>query len=337
MRVAAFTSLEGPDGVTIQERDALDPGPGEVVVDVGACAINHHDLWILEGESTLIDSDSLPFVTGLDVAGTVRSVGDGVEGFDSGQRVVLCPNETCGECNYCREGPENLCEEFSLYHGGLAEQALVRADRLIPIPDSLSTREAAAIPTAYMTAWHMLRRGDVQPGDLVFVPGATGGVGVAAIQLSGVLQAETIATSRSGEKLDRVGDLGADHLIQSDDPDTLAADVREIGRPDVMIDHLGGPFTGAGLHALDRDGRVVICGRTAGPTAEIDVGSFFLNHQRVIGSTMGTQKDLERLVGLAANDAYEPAVGETYDLDETVDAFADMQDRTAFGKLIVEP
>ena len=337
MRVAAFTSLDGPAGVTTQTRDDPEPDAGEAVVDVEACSINRHDLWIVEGNSAMVDEDVLPFVSGLDLAGTVRSVGDGVETVAPGDRVVLCPNETCGACEFCREGPENLCEEFSLYHGGLAEQALVDADRLLPLPESLSTRAAAAIPTAYMTAWHMLGRAEVQPADLVFVPGATGGVGVAAIQLANVLNAETIATSRSAEKLERVGELGADHLLESDDPDALVDDVLEIGRPDAVINHLGGAFTSTGLDTIKRGGRMVICGRTAAPTSEITLSQLFLQHQRVIGSTMGTQGDLRRLVELAADGAYEPVVGETYDLDSTGEAFADMQTREAFGKLIIEP
>ena len=337
MRVAAFTSLDGPEGVAIQTREDPEADAGEAVIDVEACSINHHDLWILEGDSAMVGEDVLPFVSGLDVAGTVRSVGEGVENVAPGDRVVLCPNETCGTCEYCREGPENLCEEFGLYHGGLAEEALVDADRLVSIPDSLSTRTAAAIPTAYMTAWHMLGRADVQPADLVFVPGATGGVGVAAIQLASVLNAETIATSRSAEKLERVGELGADHLIESDDPETLVDDVLEVGRPNAVINHLGGPFTRAGLETIDRGGRMVICGRTAGPTSEFDVSDLYLGHQRIIGSTMGTQGDLRRLIELAAEGAYEPVIGDTYDLDSTGEAFADMQERTAFGKLIIEP
>ena len=337
MRVAAFTSLEGPDGVTIQNSDDPEPGAGEAVVDVAACSINRHDLWILEGDSAMVDEDVLPFVSGLDLAGTVRSVGDEVSGFAPGDRVVLCPNETCGVCEFCREGPENLCSEFGLYHGGLAERARVDADRLVPVPDSLSLRAAAAIPTAYMTAWRMLKRAAVEPGDLVFVPGATGGVGVATTQLADVLHAETIASSRSSEKLDRLASVGADHLLESDDPEALAADVEAIGRPDAVINHLAGPFTRPALEVMKRGGRMVVCGRTAGSVSEFDVPDLFLGHKRIIGSTMGTQGDLRRLVELAADGAYEPVIGGTYDLESTAEAFADMQRREAFGKLVVEP
>jgi NADPH:quinone reductase-like Zn-dependent oxidoreductase len=335
MRAAAFTDLIGPDGVDIVERDRPEPGSGEAVVDVEACSINHHDLWILNGASAMIDPTDLPFVTGLDVAGVVDAVGDGVTGVEPGDRVVLCPNETCGTCRFCREGPENLCESYSLYHGGLAEAARVDADRLIPLPDSVDTTTAAALPTAYLTAYHMLRRAEVEPGDLLFVPGATGGVGVATVQLADVLGVRIIGTSSSASKLDVVADLGADHTIQGTDPDDLRAAVTEIGAPDAVINHLGGVYTGLGLDVMRRGGRMVVCGRTAGPTSEIDIADLFRGHKHVVGSTMGTQTDLERLVDLVVAGDLDPRIDRTFSLAETAAAFETMADRETLGKLVV--
>jgi NADPH2:quinone reductase len=337
MRAAAFSELTGPDGVSIVNRPTPEPGRGEAVVTVEACAINRHDLWILEGDSAMVDADDLPFVTGLDVAGTVDAVGEGVTGVEPGDRVVLCPNETCGTCRYCREGPENLCENFSLYHGGLAEAARVRADRLVALPDGVDVVEAAALPTAYMTAFHMLRRVDAGPGDLVFVPGVTGGVGVAGVQLADALGAHTVGTSSSREKLSRVESLGLDHAVESTDPDEIRAAVGDIGTVDGVLNHLGGEYTQVGLDVLRRGGRMAVCGRTAGGTSEIDIPDLFLGHKRVIGSTMGTQGDLERLVGLVADGELTPEIDETYPLAETGAAFAAMQDRDSVGKLVVTP
>ena len=133
MQVAAFAELTGPDGVELLERPDPTPGEGEAVVEVEACSINRHDLWILQGDSAMVSGDALPFVSGLDVAGTVREAGPAAS-VSEGDRVLLGPNETCGTCEFCREGPENRCASFSLYHGGLAEQALVDADRLITLP-----------------------------------------------------------------------------------------------------------------------------------------------------------------------------------------------------------
>jgi NADPH2:quinone reductase len=282
----------------------------------------------------MVDASQLPFVSGLDVAGVVRSVGDGAR-VDPGDRVVLCPNETCGTCRFCREGPENLCESFSLYHGGLAEQALVAADRLVPLPESVDATTAAALPTACVTAYHMLRRADVGPGDLLFVPGATGGVGVATVQLASLSGIRTVGTSSSATKLQRVEELGLDHAVQATDPDEIRAAVADVGAPDAVVNHLGGPYTRLGLDVLRRGGRMLVCGRTAGGVSEIDVPDLFLGHKRVEGSTMGTQRDLQRLVALVAAGDLDPAVEATYPLSETSAAFATMQERESVGKLVV--
>ncbi|MEY7851363.1 zinc-binding dehydrogenase [Natrarchaeobius sp. A-rgal3] len=337
MRGAVFTDLIGPDGVDVIEREAPNPDTGEAVVDVDACAINRHDLWILEGDSAMVDANDLPFITGLDVAGTVRDVGEEVSSVEPGDRVVLCPNETCGQCRFCREGPENLCANFSLYHGGLAEAARVEADRLVALPDGVSTTDAAAIPTAYTTAFHMLRLADVGPGDLVFVPGATGGVGVATVQLAAVLGARTVGTSSSESKLERVRELGLDHGIQSTAVDDVRERVSEIGTPDAVINHLGGEYTELGQRVMRRGGTMVVCGRTAGDTSAIDVPDLFLEHKRIVGSTMGTQEELRRLVDLVAAGDLEPEIDETYALEETADAFAAMRERESVGKLVVQP
>lgn len=335
MRVAAFTELDGPDGVSILERPTPQPGEGEATVEVEACSINRHDLWILLGDSAMVRTDDLPFVSGLDVAGTVRDIGGGVTGVEPGDRVVLCPNETCGTCRFCRDGPENLCESFSLYHGGLAEVAQVRSDRLIGLPSRVDTTTAAALPTAYMTALHMLRRARLTAGDLVFIPGVTGGVGVACVQLAGILGARTVGTSNSARKLERMQSIGLDHAIRGTDPDRLQHAVAKLGAPDAVINHLGGQYTGIGLSVLRRGGRMIVCGRTAGTRSEIDVPDLFLAHKRVIGSTMGTQPDLQKLIDLVDSGSLRPEIDDEFPLTETAAAFITMLERESVGKLVI--
>ena len=334
MRVAAFTELTGPEGVSVVERPAPEPGEREAVIDVEACSINRHDLWILDGDTPRVTEEDLPFVSGLDVAGTVSAVGSGADGVAVGDRVLLCPNQTCGSCRYCREGPENLCERFSLFHGGLAEAARIPADRLLQLPEGVSMVEAAAVPTAYMTAYHMLRRADLQAGDRVLVPGATGGVGVAAVQIADALGMETVGTSSSGKKLDRVRELGLDEGIASADVEEIRGAVDE--RVDAVMNHLGGEYTALGQSLLRRGGTMAVCGRTAGGESTIPVTDLFLQHKRIVGSTMGTQGDLRRLVGLVA-DGMTPVVDDTFPLEETGAAFAAMRDRDQVGKLVVTP
>lgn len=336
MRVAAFTEFSVPDGVTVQTVDDPEPSNGEAVLDVEACSIGRHDLRILAGESGAITAEHLPFVSGVDVAGVVEAVGDGAD-VEPGDRVVLCPNQTCGRCRYCRSGPENLCEALSIYHGGLAEKATVTADRLVPLPEAVSTTEAAALPGAYMTAWNMLGRADVRTGDTVLVPGATGGLGVATIQLLDVVGAESVGTSTSPEKLECLADLGATHTIQANNPEEIEDGLRAIGETDVVIDHLGGEYTRMGLRSLRRGGRLMACGYTVDDTAPIDYQDVILSQKQVLGQMVGTQTDLEQVVDLVAEDSFSPAVDQEYDLKETAEAFQSLQDRDVVGKLVVQP
>jgi NADPH2:quinone reductase len=336
MRVAAQVGFDGPDSIEVQDHDDPDPGQGEAVVDVAAAVTNHHDLWLMYAPSPLVGEDDLPFVPGLDLAGTVREAPEDAA-VSAGDRVVLCPNQTCGRCEFCREGPENFCERFSLFHGAFAEQAVAPADRLVPVPDSVGLAQAAALPTAYMTAYHMMRRAGVSAGDLVLVPGATGGVGVAAIQLLDAVGARSVGTSTSERKLAELEERGVDHTVHSADVEEIADAMRAIGRADAMLNHLGGEYTQLGVESVKRGGTVAICGRTADGTSEIDVQQLFLGQKEVVGSTMGTQGDLEAIVSLVADGTFEPAIGQEYAVEETAQAFHDMQEREAFGQQVIRP
>lgn len=336
MRVAAFTSDDSSTELEVRDRPDPTPGRGEAVVRVEAAALNHRDLWKIE-DGDRLDDEEFPFVPGGDLAGSVLETGADVSAVETGDRVVLCPLESCGECRYCRQGPENMCEHYSSYDGAFAERALVDASRLIVLPDGVDVVAAAALPIAYTTAYRMLERGEVRAGDRVFVPGATGGVGLAAVQLAGLLGAETIGTSTSAEKLARVERAGVDHAIHSGDPDEIRAAVAAIGDVDVTINHLSGPYTRIGVDVLRTDGAMVVCGRTAGRYTEFDARDLYFGHKRILGSTLGTQPDLERLVSFVADGRLEPVIAAEYPLEETARAFRDMDARKRVGKLAIRP
>jgi NADPH2:quinone reductase len=336
MRAAAFTGIGGPANVNVIDVAEPTLDHGQALIKVHGAALNRHDLIYLQGDFRLKE-DHLPFVSGVDVAGKVLDAGAGVNSVSSGDRVVLSPMETCGECTYCRDGPENLCEEYSLFHGGFAERAAVDANRLVQVSEDVDLTTAAALPVAYMTAWHMLRKADVTAGDVVLVPGATGGIGVAASQLIDTMGAHCIGTSTSDAKLERLADLGVEHPLKLTDPDGLEDALAELAPVDSVLNHLGGEFTEPCLSVLRTDGRMVICGRTVGRYSRIDIQDLFLGHKQILGSTMGTQADLERIVEFVENGAFEPPVHATYELYNTDQAFADMASRDVFGKLVVTP
>lgn len=335
MRAAVFVGFDEPDDVEVREIDRRRPGRGEAVVDVDAASLNHRDLWKLKGASAP-DTDG-PFVGGSDLAGTVVETGEGVSNVGEGDRVVLSPNLTCGECRFCREGPENICESYGIYDGAFAEEAVVDASRLVGLPEEVSFEAAAALPIAYMTAYRMLRRGDLIAGDVVFVPGATGGVGTAAVQLANAMGAETIGTSQSAEKLLAVEETGLDHAVASDDPATIRDRVQSIGPVDVTINHLAGEYTALGLEVLRRNGTMVLCGRTAGQFPEFDVRDLYFGHKRILGSTMGTQHDLERVVRQVAEGNVEPLIADEFALEDASAMFRAMADREMVGKLLLRP
>jgi NADPH2:quinone reductase len=333
---ATFAELTGPDGIEYQDVPDPEPGPGEAVVDVAAASLNRHDLFVLRGESAATEGVDLPFVSGLDLAGTVAAVGSGVEGVAVGDRVMLCPNRTCGTCRFCRDGPENRCESFGLFHGAFAEQACVDADRLLALPEDVDARTAATLPTAYTTAWHMLRRAEATAGDRVFVPGATGSVGVAALGLLDAVGAETIGSSGDPEKCERLDGL-ADRVIEGRDPERLRAAVTDGGPVDAVLNHLGGAYVQLGFDVLRRGGRMAVCGKTAGERADIAVDDLYWNQYTLAGSTMGTQGDLARVLSLVAAGEVSPVVDSTYDLEEAATAFRRMADSNALGALVLEP
>lgn len=335
MRAAVYPDSGNPADLTVETVPDPDPDPGQAIVRVEACSVNHRDLWKLRGTRETGDG----FVGGADVAGVVERVEPGRRGpsVEPGDRVLLCPVLTCGTCRYCREGPENLCAEYDSYDGGFAERAAVEADRLVALPDGVDFVDAATLPIAYMTAWRMLERASVTAGDRVFVPGATGGVGVATVQLAGLRGAETVGTSTSARKLERLRELGCDVTMETDDPDEMVDRVEDIGPVDVTINHLGGPYGRAGMEVLRRGGTQVVCGRTAGDTTELDLWDTYWNQKTVRGSTLGTQPDLERVLSFLADHAIEAVVAETYPLAETAAAFLDMTRRDLFGKAVVTP
>lgn len=336
MRVAALTSTELPPELEVQERSTPEPNAGEAVVRVEAAALNHRDLWKLEDDDRLDESD-LPFVPGGDLAGVIEATGADVSSVNTGDRVVLCPLETCGVCRACRDGPENRCENYNSFDGAFAEQVVVDATRLVSLPDSVGFVEAAALPIAYTTADRMLQRGDTSAGDRVFVPGATGGVGVAAIQLASILGAETIGTSTDEDKLAAVDALGLDHAIHTGDPDEMREQVGAIGDVDVTIDHLGGPYTRVGIDLLGTNGAHVLCGRTAGRYPSFDARELYFGHKRILGSTLGTQADLVQLVEFVADGRLDPVVADEFSLDETATMLSAMRDRDMVGKLVLRP
>jgi NADPH:quinone reductase-like Zn-dependent oxidoreductase len=342
VKAVVFHEFGGLDVLQVEELDDPQPGPGEVVIDVTASALNHLDVDVREGISRFpID---LPHVLGIEVVGRISALGDAVGGWQIGDRVMPYLMDTCGRCRYCRTGRESLCLEpgfisFST-SGGYAQKLACSARHLMRVPDELTDEAAAALQIAFGTAWHMLfTRGGLRTGETVLINAVGSGIGSAAVQLAHHAGATVIGTASSDDKLARASELGMDHGINHETHD-VAEEVMRLteGRgADLAYEHVGGKLFQQALDSLCKDGRLVTCGAHGGEVVEFDIIPFFRTQKSVIGSFVYTREEVEQCLRLARRGKITPLVHQVFPLDDAREAMATMERREHFGKLVLKP
>jgi NADPH:quinone reductase-like Zn-dependent oxidoreductase len=316
------------------------PAPGEVLVRVTAAGCNNTDLWTREGAygtdepSGWKGAVGFPRIQGGDVAGTVAAVGDGADPALAGARVLVDP------ALYDGPGDDALVADVlgSERDGGFAEYCVVPADVVHRLDGSpLTDVELGALPIAYGTALGMLERGGVGEGDAVLVTGASGGVGLAAVQLAVARGARVVGVC-SAAKAQAVLDAGA-HDVVDRGRGSVVADVRDVvpGGIDVAVDLVAGPVLADGLSLLRPGGRWVVAGALGGHRVELDVRQVYLANRALVGSTMHTPAVFRRLVAMARRGEVRPVIAATYPLEDLHRAQADLASRTLVGKLVVTP
>jgi NADPH:quinone reductase-like Zn-dependent oxidoreductase len=342
VKAIVFHEFGGLDVLGLEELEDPRPGRGEVVIDIAATALNHLDVDIREGVSRF--PVELPFVLGIEVVGRIAELGDGVEGWQVGDRVMPFLINTCGECRFCRTGRESLCLtpgfiSFST-SGGYAERLACPARQLLRVPEELTDEAAAALQIAFGTAWHMLfTRGRLQVGETVMINSVGSGIGSAAVQLAHLAGAVVIGNAGSDEKLARAGELGMDHGINHSTHDVVEEVMRLTGGRgvDLVYEHVGGELFQKGLDSLDKDGRLVICGGHSGEVVPFDIIPFFRTQRQIIGSFVYTRTEVESCLELARQGKITPLVYKTFPLSDAPEAMATMERREHFGKIVLRP
>ena len=342
MTAAVLVGHGGPEVLRVRRDVSVPrPGSGEVLVRVGAAAVNNTDVWTREGAYGLPGRpDALagwrgaidfPRIQGGDIAGTVASVGDGVDGGLVGRRVLVDPALYLDES--AQAPPVGLLGSEA--DGGFAQYVVVPAVQAHDMADSpLTDEELACLPVAYGTALGMLERVELRNGERVLVTGASGGVGLALVQLAAARGATVIALTSRG-KADQVRAAGADHVLTRDE-DALLDRVRELG-PDVVADVAGGPLVELLLPLLADDGRWVIAGAVAGPVVSFDLRRLYLHNRRLIGSSMHTREHFAELVRIARAGLVRPQIAGRHPLTGIHRAQRQFAEGRHIGKIIVLP
>jgi NADPH2:quinone reductase len=319
VRAAICPAYGPPEVLRIDELPSPEPGPGEVVVRVGAAAVNFPDVLLVAGRYQV--SVPTPFVPGSEFAGTIIGSGPQTTGFSVGDRVA-------GTGMY----------------GAFAEEVAVATAALTPVPDGVDDRTAAAFGVAHRTAYHALRSvARIERGDEVVVLGAGGGVGLAAVQLAAHLGARVTAVASSAEKLDAATSHGACRVI-----DHRSRPLREALRdavPDgasAVIDPVGGEFSEPALRSLRRGGRFVTVGFASGVIPRIPLNLVLIKGVTVQGFQFGDipADEFDRNEGelreLLAENIIRPHIGAVYTLDDVTAALRHVADRRAVGKVVID-
>ena len=348
-----MTARGGPEVLQPGELPDLRPGPGQVLVRVRACALNHLDVWVRQGAASR--ELPLPHVLGSDVAGEVVEFGPrapddspGMQGardvddLQPGDRVLVNPGISCGRCRACLGGRDNLCPSYRIIgehmRGGYAEHLVVPRQNLEGMPANLDFARGAAIPLASLTAWQMVvEKARVQPGDTILVMAAGSGVSTWALQIALLHGATVIVTAGSDEKLEHARALGAQHAINYRTTDYVKA-VKDItgGRGvEAAIDHTGAENWGSTIRALAWGGRLVTCGATSGNQAVTPLAHVFYRQLEILGSTMASKSALPRILQHVDAGRLKPVVAQEMPLEAAQHAHRLMESRDFFGKIVL--
>jgi NADPH:quinone reductase-like Zn-dependent oxidoreductase len=327
-----LTETGGPEVLALSTVPDPQAGPGEVVVELRASALNRRDVFLRKG----IAPSPLPVIPGSDGAGVIRSLGAGAAGVAEGDEVVILPSLGWGPGEAAPQpgfrilgGPDD---------GTYAELVRIPAENVMPKPKRLTWEEAAALPLAGLTAWRaLISRARLRPGETVLVLGIGGGVATFALHIARAAGARVIVTSSSDEKLGRAADLGATTGINYTADDWVDQVKAESGGGvDVVVDSVGSTWASS-VNCLRPGGRLVVFGGTGGGKVEMMVRPVTAGQVSVLGTTMGSARDFAGLLAAVNSQEWLPVIDSVRPLAEAADAHAREEAGDHFGKLVLTP
>jgi NADPH:quinone reductase len=324
MRAVMCKQWGGPETLVLETLPDPQPAAGEVVIAVQAAGVNFPDVLIIQNKYQM--KPPLPFTPGAEVAGTVRAVGEGVKHLKPGDAVAAMVGT-----------------------GGFATQCVTKAENVMPLPPGVPMQVAAAFTLAYATSWHaIVDRAQLKAGETMLVLGASGGVGLAAVEIGKALGATVIACASTQEKLDVCKAHGADAGINYEAED-LRARIKDLtgGKgPDVIYDAVGGKFAEPAFRSIGWRGRYLVIGFAAGDIPSLPLNLALLKGASIVGVFWGEFARREpknnlagmmQLIGWMKEGKIKPLISKTYPLEQVPQALNDMAARKVTGKIVVTP
>lgn len=345
MKALHYLEHGGIEKLRFGELPEVKPQKGEVLVKVRACAINHLDLWVLQGWPGL--TLPMPHIGGADISGEVHSLGEGVKGWNPGDRVVLYPGVIGPQDEWTKKGEHSVSPGYRILgegrRGGFAEYVSIPAENLLALPEDVGFSEGAAPLLVGLTAWRMLKhRAKLQKGETVVVVGSGGGLNSFSIQLAKFMGARVIALTSTPAKLEKSLALGADYVIDYTKNPGWNIEVHKLTDrrgADVVIDNVGAKTISESLRAAARGGRVITVGNTSGANVSFDNRYLFVKQLSIIGSTMGSPEDFKEVMNTIWGNQkhFRPIIDRAFPLKDGKNAYKLLQEGRQFGKVIVVP
>ena len=342
MKAAIFKQYGGPEVLEYADMPVPRPGRGEALVRVSAVGVNGYDLMARAGRYKP-NKGKFPHILGGDFGGELVELGPEAKcDLPIGTRVTSWSLLPCGYCEQCLGGFPNRCARDYRYlgahePGAYAQFVKWQAHHLIPLPEKVSFEQVAAFPVVFGTAWRMIKRAGVRPGETVLINAASAGVSIAAIQICKLIGAYVFATSSAEWKLEKAKALGADEVInynETDFADEVLKRTKKRG-VDAVIEHVGGDFLGKSIRCLTRGGRLVTTGGTRSYDCQIEVNYIFHKELKIIGSNSFTKLDVEAVLAMLGQGRLHSVIDRVFPLEEASEAHRYLEAGKHFGKIVL--
>ncbi|HEY7228507.1 MAG TPA: zinc-binding dehydrogenase [Nitrososphaeraceae archaeon] len=315
------------------------PNSSEILIRVKFCALNHLDIWTRMGIPG--NSITFPHICGSDIVGTLQ---EDYSTFTKGSRVLIYPGISCNNCDNCKNRNETLCNDFSIigglsnYNGGYAEYVSVPKTNIIAIPHEVSDEQAATLSISYLTAWNIIKKLQLKKDDTVLVYGASGGLGMAMIQIAKAFGLKIISTISDDSKLDFVYSLGSDYVINRDKKE-ISLEIEKITHGsgvDAVVDNAGQKTLMTSINSVRKNGKIAMCGTTTGNVANFKIRSFYSKQIQLYGILIGSKLELLELIEFINEKRILPRIDSVFSLNEVKDAHDRLESGKQLGKILIK-